>query len=338
MTGAMSGPNTSQISPPPIALVDAPNVSNSTTHLQNSRGDQTTPSRSTEVRHPGFRRSSGFRTSSPHSSPVVNGHESPSSENSPWSSAVGRATLGKSGRVIERLMADIDRLKRELNAEIQHRQEIEKQEEASKTVIRSVSAENSNLLQAKEVDAAMLKRRDRLVEELRDDLSAEKMRRSQAEEAGKVASQKAEDIRVESARELGWAREMAKHATTHADVLQQSHKQLSTEYRQRVGTLSLDLQTLTAERNKEAEKLRRLDVVVEQMEQELSRKNKINVETDKIWQAYREESEQRIQKLEADDVKRREGEAQLRVETERVIGEARWLLQAGRLAVDREKG
>ena len=51
---------------------------------------------------------------------------SPPNENQ-WSSAVGHATTnGKSGRVIERLMAENDRLKRELELQILRSQELER--------------------------------------------------------------------------------------------------------------------------------------------------------------------------------------------------------------------
>ena len=233
-------------------------------------------------------------------------------------------------------MADIDRLKRELNAEIQHRREVEKQEEASRSVIGSLSAENANLIQAKEVDCAMLKRRDRMVYELRADLTAERKKRVTAEDMAKEESTRRDQIQITSAREIGRAMEVAKHATGHAEVLERSHKQLGTDYRQRAETFARDLRRLEEERNGERVKLKRLDVVVEQMGQELEQSSKTNAKMAEILESYKEESERRIGVLQREALQRDAEESKLKVEVQRVVGEARWLLNAGKLGVTRD--
>lgn len=67
---------------------------------------------------------------------------SPGTENeSPatWSSAVGHATTaGKSGRVIERLMAENDRLKRELELQVLRVQELERNAQTYKPQIEAM--------------------------------------------------------------------------------------------------------------------------------------------------------------------------------------------------------
>ncbi|KAL9063333.1 MAG: hypothetical protein Q9157_008293, partial [Trypethelium eluteriae] len=80
--------------------------------------------------------------------------------NSAWSSAVGRATTGKSGRVIERLMAENDRLRRELRAELSAREELQKRLETSRPITEALQVENSNLAAMRASDASVIARRE----------------------------------------------------------------------------------------------------------------------------------------------------------------------------------
>ena len=112
-------------------------------------------------------------------SPVPNGTSSPSAaseSNSPaWSSAVGHATTsGKSGRVIERLMTENDKLKRDLNAQMIKCQELEKNLQTYRPQIEALRQENDNLSHARGVDSSLISRRDRKIEELRAELVAER--------------------------------------------------------------------------------------------------------------------------------------------------------------------
>jgi len=253
-------------------------------------------------------------------------------ENSPWCGAVGRATLGKSGRVIERLMADIDKLKRELNAEISHRQEIEKREEMGKSALEALRLGNEHLTQGNEIDATVLKRRDRKIEEMRVEVEGERERRLRAEESAREAVREREEAVEAAIREVGEAREKAGLASGHAEVLGRSHMQLGVEYWQRAERFTKDLQRVEEEREEERQKMKRLDVVVEQLRQEIERSSKINGTMGKSFEAYKEDCEVRIKRLQAQATGRDAEDVALREETQRVVGEAKWLISLGKNA------
>ncbi|KAB8356607.1 hypothetical protein FH972_024189 [Carpinus fangiana] len=229
-------------------------------------------------------------------------------------------------------MADIDRLKRELNAEIQHRLDVEKREATNRAMVDALRAENANLQQAKEVDAAVLKRRDRMIEDLRNELEQERRRRERAEESAKTAARERDDEIAGRRKEVQEAREVAKHASGHAEVLEQSHRQLGAEYRQRCETFARDLTALTTERDDEASKVKRLDVVVEQLSQEVERARRLNGRMSETLEEYVDESEKRIDAWRRDASEQRARCCQIEKEAERVVGEARWLINAGKIA------
>lgn len=249
-----------------------------------------------------------------------------------WSSAVGGATLGKSGRVIEKLMADIDRLKRELKAEISRRQEIERREQTNFGMLDSTRAENANLAQAKDLDAALIKRRDRKIEELKSELETERSRRIQAEDNARDSARHREEADAENRRTVREAQDAAHHATSHAAVLEESHRQLGIEYRRRTVTFSRDFQQHTEDCEEERFKVKRLDIVVEQLSQELERTSRTNTQMGQLFKAYKADSERRIHELEKEADLRDAGDAKLRGEAHQVMEDAKWLITMGRNA------
>lgn len=216
---------------------------------------------------------------------------SPPNENQ-WSSAVGHATTnGKSGRVIERLMAENDRLKRELELQLLRSQELERNLQAMRPQIEALRTENDNLNHANSMDGAILARRDRKIEQLKEEVATERSRREASDLLARRLERQAEDVQDTARRDVQLAHEEAKHSTTHASILEQSHRQLSSEYRQRAERWRKDLGEMQAQRQADAEKFSRLDVVGEQMRTELERSRKMQVEFVEKWDEYTKANE-----------------------------------------------
>nr|OQO22917.1 hypothetical protein B0A51_11091 [Rachicladosporium sp. CCFEE 5018] len=212
------------------------------------------------------RQDSGGVENVKHDEPSRNGALSPTAENGQWSSAVGHATTaGKSGRVIETLMAANDRLKKELELVLLRSQEQERTIQTMRPQLEALRTENDNLQHAKNMDSSLLKRRDRKLELMKEEMGAERTRREAAE--GRARRLEAErDEAVETARaEVQRAHDEAKHSTIHASILEQSHRQLSTEYQQRAGRFRKDFAQLRKDADGDAPKVARLAVISGQM-------------------------------------------------------------------------
>jgi chromosome segregation ATPase len=218
---------------------------------------------------------------------------SPPNENNQWSSAVGHATTnGKSGRVIERLMAENDRLKRELELQILRSQELERNLETMRPQIEALRTENDNLNHANTMDEAMLARRDRKIEQLKEEAASERSRREAADLLARRLEREHEEVQETASRDVQLAQEQAKHSTTHATILEQSHRQLAQEYRQRAERWRKDIAELHAQRQVDGEKFARIDVVGEQMRSELERARKIQAEFMEKWDEYQSANEE----------------------------------------------
>ena len=217
---------------------------------------------------------------------------SPTNENQ-WSSAVGHATTnGKSGRVIERLMAENDRLKRELELQILRSQELERNLETMRPQIEALRTENDNLKHANSVDGTLLSRRDRKIETLKVEVSQERSRREASDLLARRLERQNEESQDTAKRDVQLAHEEAKHATTHAHILEQSHRQLASEYRQRAERWQKDIAVLKAQRQSHDEKLSRYIVVSDQMRSETDQLRKMHADMAEQWDEYTRANEE----------------------------------------------
>lgn len=252
---------------------------------------------------------------------------SPAQGENSWSSAVGHATTsGKSGRVIERLMTENDKLKRDLNAQMIKCQDLEKSMQTYKPQIEALRQENDNLSHARGVDSGLISRRDRKIEEMKADLAMERQWRGKAEAMARQREREKDEIEEQSRREMQNMTDSTKHATVHADILETSHKQLSAEYRARAEAWRKDMGALTAGREQDRQKLARLDVVVDQMRQELERSKKLNAELAETWEQYREGNDEQLQGLVDEGQQENERTRKLSMEMDQVVNQMRWVM------------
>ena len=305
--------NAAAVSPGPGLLSPATNGARKVSADANR-----TPSRADSLKP------NGIPTSPSATSPV-----SAASENSPapWSSAIGPATTsGKSGRVIERLMSENDKLKRDLNEQVIRCQELEKGLQTYKPQLEALQQENDNLSHARSVDSNLISRRDRKIEELKAELATEKQRREKAETLAREREREKDDIEEKSRRDLQSMTESTKHATVHAEIMETSHRQLAAEYRARTEAFKKDLSSITTEREHDRQKLARLDIVTDQMRQELERQKKLNSDVVDAWERLQDEQTTRMQAIVSKNDQADEHLERLRREMESVVSEMRWLM------------
>lgn len=266
-------------------------------------------------------------------SPNAGSPNSATSENSPapWSSAIGHATTtGKSGRVIERLMTENDKLKRDLNAQIIKAQELEKSLQTYKPQIEALRQENDNLNHARGVDSGLISRRDRKIEELKAELLGERQRRERAEELARERQKEKDDMEEQGRREAQRLTESERQATETASIFQTTHKQLRAEYNARTESLRTDILALHDSREQDRQKLAKMDVVLEQMRQEYEKVRRVNGEMLEGYERLKEDSKAQIREAEQEVHRENERSRMLSAEMGRVVDEMRWVMAVKR--------
>ena len=212
-----------------------------------------------------------------------------------WSAAVGRATTGKSGRVIEKLMGDNDRLQREKALATAKLEEEGKRSDSARSALESLQISNANLASIHETDQTFLAKKDRRIEELRADLEAERSRRERAEKETRESRRERDETVERVRREAAEDKQHAQRANAQYEVLSRSWKTLEERYERQTSQLKLDLKALQDEIESDKRKLAQLEVILEQLGQEGDKSRKTKEKLSKDFQAYKAEQEAGIQ-------------------------------------------
>ena len=208
-----------------------------------------------------------------------------------WSAAVGHATTaGKSGRVIERLQGDIDRLNRDKIVWKARFEEAERTNETLSTRNTFLMDRNSNLEQSHELDSRQLARKDRLIEELREDLRREKKRTAFAEHTAQTASATEEEWRGEAAK----AKAIASQKEQEYESIASCRSMDNERHHSSLERLRGNLDRLLEERKADMEAQRRLEIVAEQQSQTIKQLEELNRRLTANNQAYRAEIDQAL--------------------------------------------
>ncbi|KAF7189830.1 hypothetical protein HII31_08937, partial [Pseudocercospora fuligena] len=264
---------------------------------------------------------------------------SPTTDQAQWSSAVGHATTGgKSGRVIEKLMSDNDRLKRELREQITRAEELQRNMEMYKPRIEALESENENLSHARSVDHALLGRRDRQLADAKEELAAEKERREKIEQLAQKLSGERDTAIHDKDREVSEHKERRLQVETENDVLKTTIKQTKKMYESRVSAqksriekeLEPEVKRLQKVLEEDKATMLKLNVVHEQQHQEIERGKALQAEMVAKWEEISKAREERLQVVESERREETERSRKLSVEMDKVVNDMRWVMNVKR--------
>ncbi|MCJ1449800.1 hypothetical protein MMC28_000128 [Mycoblastus sanguinarius] len=243
-----------------------------------------------------------------------------------WSSAVGRATTGKSGRVIEKLMGDNDRLSREKKLATVKLDEEVKRSESARSALETLQISNANLLSMHETDKGFLSKKDRRIEELRSDLEAERLRREKAEKETRESRREREEAVEKLRRDAAEDREQARRSNSQYEVLSRSWKCLEEQYERQTQKLKADLKCLRTEIDNDQQKLARLEVIMEQLRQEGEKSRRAKEKLSSDFQAYKVEQEVGVRGIKERAEKNNAANNRTFKQMESLLGEMRYVL------------
>lgn len=192
-------------------------------------------------------------------------------EDPQWSSAVGRANLGKSGRVIERLMGENDMLKRDINIEklkaaelIESKKMIEEKSEAD-------CADYEMKLHNAAVDKALLKRRERQLTDLRAQIQAERDIAAKALASEKGWKQALDILDEETHKKVDKAETHASLMDGRCRVMESHWESQKALLKEQMTAMSKVISDIVEERRKDDERMNMLQRLCEQQHEELAK-------------------------------------------------------------------
>lgn len=266
------------------------------------------------------------------SPPTLSGFNTPSSEISslPWSAAVGRATTGKSGRVIEKLMGDNDRLQRETNLSRVRLEEESKRSDSARSALESFRISNANLLSIHETDKTFLAKKDRRIEELRQELEHERSKRQHAERETMESRSEHVELVEKLSREAAEDKQQAQRSDCQYEALSGSWKSLEEGYEKQLSKLKDDLKGLKMEIEDDKGKLTHLEVILEQLILEGDRSRNAKEKLSSEFEEYKAEQQLGIQGLRERAETNSAAHDQSLDELKGVLGEMKWIVNVGK--------
>lgn len=220
-----------------------------------------------------------------------------SNNSSEWSSAIGPAMTGKSGRVIHNLQEDIARLTRECNLHRCRAEEAQRINEVLKQQLQNTTDRLRNSEQSHEANLNSIARKDRKIEDLKAEVQSEKNRRVQAEEDTHKTNQLAAQERDEHQRAFVEALETANRSQCQYDTLSQARTRDRNEYQSRFNTMRKELKELCTREAERQNDLRRLDVIIEQKNREINTGSERMDQFCALFHEYKEQSDKIVQDL-----------------------------------------
>lgn len=248
---------------------------------------------------------------------------SPSSESNQWSSAIGHASTGKSGRVIERLQGDIDRLRREKHLLKVRHEEAEKANETLLTRNQYLEDRNSNYEQSNEANMRQLGRKERQVDELREELRKERLKTSKAEAQAEAAATNEEAWRDQASQ----AKSLAAQRDVEYDTIVACRKNDYDRHQHGLDKIRSGFITLVRRQEEDVEKKKKLEIIAEQQRQTISQLEEVNKKLTVNFRSYRAEIDAAISDLRQMASSNDEAMTRKLHDMTEVTGRMRWVMK-----------
>lgn len=243
-----------------------------------------------------------------------------------WSSAVGRAGLGKSGRMIEKVQHENDMLKLEVNTlKIQIH---DAKQAARNTDERRVAqvAEYEIKLHDATVNASLLKRKERQVEDLKARIEEEKKRAEMAAESERSWKYEMEKVQGESKRQVEEAQAYAQMVEGRNNALTNHWKDQGSEVDRKVLKMKGEIKALVEQRKSDDKKMVMLRGLCEQQSEQLSSLEKEKQDIQDCFDRYKKEQEEGLEEIKATAKAQEEANVAILEESQRVLNELKWAL------------
>lgn len=289
----------------------------STTRLKQDPGSEaTTPSRWS---------GNGVRTvepSVPHDPSIT----SEDADNGHWDSTIGKAGLGKTGRVINKLVSDNDALKREIKIE---RLRAEEAKQAAKLVEdkmeRMMNEYESRLLEAN-VTKTLLARKERQVESLTTAVELEKRKTQAAQQSERSWKEELDKVKTETAVRV-------EEATSYAQLMEGRYNAISSHWRDQgeevkrtLSKLRGEINTIVDERKSDDDKITTLRDLCEQQDNNIKELRREKEDIALLFEEYKKTQENELRGIKTSAKQRQEEQERQLDEAREALHKLKWAL------------
>ncbi|KAF3764918.1 hypothetical protein M406DRAFT_340434 [Cryphonectria parasitica EP155] len=246
-------------------------------------------------------------------------------EDGPDASA-GKAGLGKTGRVMNRLISENEALKRDLQIEKLSSEESRREAKLLQDKMERMIADYESRLLEANVTKTLLARKERQVESLQAAVDLEKKRTTDAQTKERTWKDEMEKTRDESTRKV-------EEATTHSALMEGRYNAISShwkdqgeEVKRAMTKMGKEIADLLDERRKDDEKISTLRDLCDQQDGNIK---ELLQQKEALWrqfEAYKREQEHALSHIKSSATEREAQQQQMLAEAKEVVDKLKWAL------------
>lgn len=243
-----------------------------------------------------------------------------------FDSAVGKAGLGKTGRVMNRLISENEALKRDLQIEKLNSEESRREAKLLADKMERIVADYESRLLEANVTKTLLARKERQVESLQAAVDLEKKRTSDAQGKERTWREEMEKMRADTTRKV-------EEATTHATLMEGRYNAISShwkdqgdEVKRALGKMGKEVADLLDARRQDDEKIVTLRDLCDQQDTNIK---ELLQQKEALWQrfeAYKKEQEDALRNIKTTAAEREAQQTQMLSEAKEVTDKLKWAL------------
>ncbi|KAJ6446129.1 actin-like ATPase domain-containing protein [Purpureocillium lavendulum] len=252
--------------------------------------------------------------------------DQPADTSGQWDSTIGKAGLGKTGRVINKLVSDNDALKRDIQIE---RLRAEEAKQAAKLLEdkmeRMMNEYEGRLLEAN-VTKTLLARKERQVETLTATVETEKKKAVSAIDRERSWREELERVRSETTAQV-------EEATGYAQLMEGRYNAISSHWRDQgdevkraVSKMKGDIDNIVEERRTDDDKIQTLRDLCEQQDCNIKQLTQDKERIARLFDEYKQTQEDDLRDIKANARKREMEQERLLDESREALAKLKWAL------------
>jgi len=243
-----------------------------------------------------------------------------------WDSSVGKAGLGKTGRVINRLVSDNEALKRDIQIERLKADEARQEARLLEDKLERVIADYENRLREADITKVFLARKERQVESLQEAVKLEKKRTADALAREEEMRTTLKNVQEETTKKVV-------EATNKADLYEGRYNAISSHWRdqgleveKKVAKTKKEIEKLKNERKKDDDKINTLRDLCVQQDGNIRELTQQKEDIGRQFEAYKAEQEEALRAIKTKAKQREEEQEDTIRQAKEVLDKLKWAL------------
>lgn len=243
-----------------------------------------------------------------------------------WDSTIGKAGLGKTGRVINKLVSDNEALKRDIQIERLRAEESKQTARLLEDKMDRIVSEYEGRLLEATVTKTLLSRKERQVESLQLAVELERKKAVDACEREHIWKDELEKVRADAKRQV-------EEATNYAALMEGRYNVISSHWRDQgdevgkaVAKMKGEIADLLDERKKDDDRIGTLRDLCDQQDGNIRDLRRQKDEIAAHFERYKAEQEEALRSIKSKAAQREEEQERILQESKEVLDKLRWAL------------